>query len=113
MTDAPEELLDIATVAERTALSWQRTVIGIIATGGLAVRWCVVEHFPVWPGIALAVIGAAAGLIVVPRRYRRVLESVRAGRTPLSRYLIPATTAFVAAVVAVMGVGVGIELARL
>lgn len=113
MTGASEELLDVGTVAERTALSWQRTGIGIIATGALTVRWCVTEGFPLWPGVALAVIGVGASLIIVPRRYRRVLETVRVQQTPLSRYLIPATTAFVAVVVLVMGAGVGIELARL
>lgn len=113
MTAEPDRLLDVGAVAERTALAWQRTGVGIMASGALAVRWCVIENFPVWPGVLLAVIGAGASLIVVPRRYRRVLETVRAGQTPLSRYLVPATAAFMTAVVLTMAIGVGVELARL
>ncbi len=113
MTSDPDHLLDVGAVAERTALAWQRTGVGIMASGALAVRWCVVENFPVWPGVLLAVVGAAASLIVVPRRYRRILQTVRAGQTPLSRYLVPTTAAFMVAVVLAMAIGVGIELARL
>ena len=113
MTAEPDRLLDVGAVAERTALAWQRTGVGIMASGALAVRWCVIENFPVWPGVLLAVIGAGASLIVVPRRYRRVLETVRAGQTPLSRYLVPATAVFMVLVVAAISVGIGIELAGL
>lgn len=99
--------------AERTALAWQRTAIGVVAVGALTVRWTIVEHFPALPGIALATFGGVAGLFVVRQRYLRVHQTVAAGRTPVSRYLIPATAAFMAVVVAAITVGVVIEFARL
>jgi len=109
--DEPQ-LFDVGAQAERTALAWQRTGIGIMASGALVVRWTVTEHFPPWPGVALVASGAFASLLLVRQRYRRVLETVRAGQTPLSRYLIPGTAAFMIAVVLGMIVGVGFELAR-
>ena len=110
---AADTLFDVGAQAERTALEWHRTGVGLVASGALAVRWSVIQNFPVWPGVALAVVGAVASMVLVRRRYRRVLETVRAGRTPLSRYLIPGTAAFVVAVVLAMGVGVGVEMSRL
>lgn len=109
LTDAgtePERPADAGTAAERTALSWQRTALGVVATGALTVRWSVTEHFPMLPGIALTVFGGVAGLFVVRQRYLRVLTTVRTGQTPLSRYLVAATTAFMVVVIAGVAVGV-------
>ena len=113
MTARGLELIDVAGPAERTALAWQRTSLGVIVVGALAARWCALQHFPVWPGIALAAFGGVAGLFLVRQRYLRVMTTVRAGQTPLSRYLVPATALFMVLIVAVVGVGVGIELSRL
>ncbi len=106
-------LIDAAGPAERTALAWQRTALGVMLVGALAVRWCVNEGYPVWPGIVLAVFGGIIGLLLGRRRYLRIIATVQAGQTPLSRYLIPATALFMVLIVAVIGVGVGIELANL
>jgi uncharacterized membrane protein YidH (DUF202 family) len=92
--------------AERTALSWQRSSLSMISVGALVVRWSMVEHLPTWPGIVLTAVVAVGSLVAVSRRYHRVLDSVRAGRTPRSRYLIPTTAAL--AVIVVVGVAVGI-----
>ncbi|MCB1291496.1 MAG: DUF202 domain-containing protein [Mycobacterium sp.] len=113
MTDRDQELIDAAGPAERTALAWQRTSLGVIAVGVLAARWCALQHFPVWPGIVLAAFGGVTGLFLVRQRYLRVMTTVRAGQTPLSRYLVPGTALFMVLIVAVVGVGVGIELSRL
>lgn len=107
------ELFDVGAQAERTALAWQRTGIGLMAAGALVVRWTVTERFPPWPGASLVAFGAFASLVLARQRYRRVLQRVRAGETPLSRYLIPSTAAFMVAVVVAMIVGVSFELAHL
>jgi len=100
------ELLDVGAQAERTALAWQRTGIGAIAIGALVLRWCVTEHFPLWPGLVLAACGGATSLFLVRQRYHRVLRTVSASETPMSRYLVPGTALFM--VLVVLGVGFGI-----
>lgn len=107
------ELMDVGAQAERTALAWQRTGIGTMAAGGLAVRWSVTEHFPIWPGVLLVVLGAFASLILVRQRYRRVLKTVRAGQSPLSRFLVPGAALFMIAVVLSIGAGIVTELIHL
>jgi len=101
------ELMDVGAQAERTALAWQRTGIGMMAVGALLVRWDAIEHLPVWPGIVLTSLAGLAALLLVPRRYGRVLRTVRAGQTPLSGWLVPATTVFITLVI----LGVAVELA--
>ncbi|MGY4708747.1 DUF202 domain-containing protein [Mycolicibacterium sp. CBM1] len=105
-------LLDAQGVAERTALAWQRTVIGVLAVGALIVRWSITERFPPWPGVALTTVAAVASLVLVRWRYRRVRDQVRAGHTPLSRYLVPGTALFVVVVVVGVGAGVLVSYAR-
>ncbi len=102
-------LLDATAVAERTALAWQRTLIGLLAVGALAVRWSVVQRFPLWPAIGLTTIAALASLVVVRQRYRRVRDTVLAGQTPLSRYFVPGATVIMVALVFGVGAGVGWE----
>jgi uncharacterized membrane protein YidH (DUF202 family) len=102
------ELLDAQGVAERTALAWQRTIIGVLAVGALVVRWSITERFPPWPGIVLTAVTALAALILVRQRYRRVRDTVMAGQTPLSRYVVPGATVFM--IVVVVGIGAGILL---
>ncbi|SBS75979.1 conserved membrane hypothetical protein [uncultured Mycobacterium sp.] len=99
-------LLDAAGVAERTALAWQRTIIGVLAVGALVVRWSITERFPPWPGVVLTALAALAALILVRQRYQRVRDTVLADQTPLSRYLIPGAT--IVMIVVVLGIGAGI-----
>ena len=106
-------LIDAGGPAERTALSWQRTSLGVVVVGALAARWCALEQFPVWPGIVLAAFGGVVGLLLGRQRYLRIMTTVRAGETPLSRYLVPATAVFLVLIVAAISVGIGIELASL
>jgi hypothetical protein len=42
-----------------------------------------------------------------------VIQTVRAGQTPVSRYLVPATAAFMVAVVTAAAVGIVVEMTRL
>jgi uncharacterized membrane protein YidH (DUF202 family) len=103
------EVLDATAVAERTALAWQRSMIGVLAVGALVVRWSVVERFPPWPGVVLTAAAALASLVVVRRRYRRVRDTVLAGQTPLSRYFVPGATALMVVLIAGIGAGLSSE----
>lgn len=109
----PHVLIDAGGPAERTALAWQRTALGVVAVGALATRWTVTEQYPVWPAIVLATFGGVVGLFLGRQRYLRILTTVRAGETPLSRYLVPATAVFMVLIAAALSVGIGIELTRL
>ena len=106
MTDS--QLIDVGAQAERTSLAWQRTGIGMMAVGALLVRWSWTEHLPVWPGTVLAAVGGVAVLFLVPVRYRRVLRAVRAGRTPVSRWMVPAMTILM--IVMILGIGSEVAL---
>ncbi|AKK27565.1 DUF202 domain-containing protein [Mycobacterium sp. EPa45] len=106
------EVTDATAVAERTALAWQRSMIGVIAVGALVVRWSVVERFPLWPGVVLTTAAALASLVVVRRRYRRVRDTVLAGQTPLSRYFVPGAAAFIVVLIAGVGAGIVSEYAN-
>ena len=101
------ELVDVGAQAERTALAWQRTGLGLMAIGALLLRWDVTQRMPVWPGIMLTVAAGLIILILVPNRYRRVLHVVRAGENPLSRAMVPAATALTVVVI----LGIAAELA--
>jgi uncharacterized membrane protein YidH (DUF202 family) len=109
MDPQPSDLMDVGAQAERTALAWQRTGIGTMASGGLAVRWSVTEQFPLWPGVLLVVVGAFASLVLVAQRYRRVLKTVRAGQSPRSRILVPSAALFMVVVVVSIGAGIVAE----
>lgn len=101
------ELLDVGAQAERTALAWQRTGIGAMAVGALLMHAHVhAQLLSPWPGSLLIVVAALAILILVPQRYRRVLATVRAGRSPLSRGMVPGATL----VLVVATIGIGVEL---
>lgn len=100
------ELTDATAVAERTALAWQRSFIGVLAVGALVVRWSVVERFPLWPAVVLTLAAALASLVLVRRRYQRVRAAVLAGQTPLSRYFVPGATAVMLVLVTAVGAGI-------
>ncbi|WP_246227492.1 DUF202 domain-containing protein [Mycolicibacterium helvum] len=99
-------------MAERTALAWQRTLIGSLLIGALVVRWSVTEHFPPWPGVVLITVSALASLLLVGRRYQRVRGTVLADQTPLSRYLVPGATTVMIALILGIGAGMALEYTR-
>lgn len=109
----PAELFDVGAQAERTAMAWQRTGIGVMAAGALVVRWSIAEDFTVWPGLVLTVFGGFLSLYITRQRYRRILTTVEAGQTPLSRYLVPATAVFLLVIVVAIAIAVSDELAHL
>ncbi len=111
--DGDSTLLDPAGAAERTALAWQRTIIGTLLVGALIMRWSVTERFPPAPGVLVTLVSAFCSLFLVGRRYQRVRQTVMAGQTPLSRYLVPAATVFTVGVVLAIGAGIAVEYANL
>ncbi|MCP9274308.1 DUF202 domain-containing protein [Mycolicibacterium arenosum] len=100
MTEAG--LFDVGAQAERTALAWQRTAIGLLANGALLCRWSLVEHLPVWPAVVLTAGAGLALLAVVPARYRRIVGAVRSGRNPIARFAMPAVVVGFTAVIALV-----------
>jgi len=108
---APDRI-EAGAQAERTALSWRRTSLSLIAVGSLAIRWSVAEDFPPYPGVLLTAFGGIVGLFVPRARYRRVVFAVAEGQTPLSRRLIPMTTLVMALVALSFAIGIGVEFAR-
>lgn len=98
-----DQILDAGAQAERTALAWQRTAIGLVVNGVLLVRWSLVEHIPAWPAVVVTATASLALLAVVPTRYRRIVEAVRSGRNPLSRLTVLATVLGLAAVCGLFG----------
>ena len=104
-------LMDAGAQAERTALGWQRTGIGTMAIGALLVRWHVSQHvLPLWPGVLLIAIAGLGVLVLVPQRYRRVLRTIRAGDTPLSRGMVPGMTLLLVLVNIGIGAGIATQL---
>ena len=77
-------LLDSGVAAERTAMAWQRTALGLGGVSALLVH--LAERNPV------AAVPGAAGLLVAlgllllsERRYERTLGAVEAGESPMGR----------------------------
>lgn len=103
------EVVDATAVAERTALGWQRSFIGVLAIGALVVRWSVVQRFPVWPGVVLTATAALASLALVQRRYQRIRDTVLAGQTPLSRFFVPGAVVFMLVLIAGVSAGIVLE----
>lgn len=104
-----DELIDAGAQAERTALAWQRTGIGVMAIGALLAHMYVNHHLlPPWPGLLLMAVAGLAVLVLVPQRYHRVLRTVRAGHSPVSARMVPGVTLLLVLVT----VGIGIALLR-
>ena len=57
-------------------------------------------------------VAALSSLFLVSRRYQRVRDTVLAGQTPLSRYLVPGATVLMVVIVVGIGAGILIEYAH-
>lgn len=83
----PGHPVDPGLQAERTAMAWQRTALGVGGIGALLVHYAGGLGVRAIPGIfGLAV--ALALVLASERRYERTVRRVRAGAPPLSRMLV-------------------------
>lgn len=103
--DHDDELVHRVAALERTALAWERTGIGVAATGALLLH--VRQESPALIALGSLLIAAAVAMVlfVAPARYRSARRDVRASATVVR----PGQLLVTALVVA--GVGVGLLLA--
>lgn len=88
-------LFDPGAQAERTALAWRRTGLGLVGVGALLLHSGGDGPAVLSLGVGAADVATGAVLagVVAPARYRRTLADVTAGRTPLARWSSLAATA--------------------
>lgn len=88
-------LLDPGTQAERTALAWRRTGLGLVGVGALLLHSGGDGPAALSLGVGAADIatGAVLAAVVAPLRYRRTLAAVTAARTPVPRWSCRLATA--------------------
>ncbi len=98
---------------ERTLLAWLRTGLALVA-GGVAVATYAPDLGVPWGSGAVALALVLAGLGAAAAGYRKWRvneEAITAGRPLPVTWLVPAVAAAVGAVIVVVGVLVGIEVA--
>ncbi len=97
---------------ERTLLAWLRTGLALVA-GGVAVATYAPDLGVRWGSSAVALGLVLSGLgtaLAGYRRWRANEEAITAGRPLPARWLLPITTAAIAAVIVVVAVLVGVEV---
>jgi uncharacterized membrane protein YidH (DUF202 family) len=96
--------------AERTAMAWQRTALGLGGVSALTLRHAGGDPALSAPGV-LGLTGAVALLVVVEGRYLRTRRHLEEGRNPMGRGLVralaAATALLAAATVLVVLLGPG------
>ncbi len=92
-TDA---VVDPGLQSERTAMAWQRTVLGVGGVSALLLHRADGNPLAAVPGV-VGLLVALALLVVVERRYERTVRRVVAGETPAGPGLIRAVAAAAAA----------------
>ena len=101
---------DTGLPAERTAMAWQRTALGIGGVSALVVHHAGGRPLLVAPGAA-GLLGALLLLLVVEERYHRTLHKVSSGDSPMGPTLVRWTAvgtvllALAAVVVVLLGAG--------
>ncbi len=78
-------LLDPGAQAERTALAWQRTGLGLIGVGAVLLHVGGLRLLSLTAGLLDIAMGVVLGAAVAPMRYRRALLAVGADSSPLAR----------------------------
>ena len=87
-----DPLFDPGLQAERTAMAWQRTALGVGAIGALLVHHAGVASWGALPG-ALGLLTAIGLIVASEHRYERTVRQVRYGGAPVSRFLVRSLTA--------------------
>lgn len=89
-----EPVVDPGLQAERTAMAWQRTALGVGAVGALLVHHAGGLSLETVPGL-LALAAALALLLAAERRYVTAVRRVREGLPTTSPALVRSVTATV------------------
>jgi putative membrane protein len=102
------------TQPERTALSWQRTGVGVLGVGALLARGALAGHQPLLLAGAgvVALLGLAVLGGVAPRRHRRLLQGAASGDVPGAGRGALGVTSVVVVVALVALAGVAVEVTR-
>ena len=80
--ERPEPYLDEGLQAERTAIAWQRTALGVGGFGGLLLHMAQHNLVALVPAL-LGLVVALVLLFLVERRYVISVRKVEAGHSPL------------------------------
>ncbi len=83
----PEPAPDPGLQAERTAMAWQRTALGVGAVGALLLHHTGGRTLAAIPG-GLGLVVALILLLATEQRYVRTLRHVESGRPATSRLLV-------------------------
>ena len=106
----PEPAVDPALQAERTAMAWQRTALGLGGVSALLLHRAQGNPVAAIPGVA-GMLVALALLVVIERRYERTVVRVVAGQAPagplLIRTVAAASVALAVAALALVVAGPG------
>ncbi len=86
-----EPFLDAGLQAERTAMAWQRTALGVGAVGALLVHYTGGLSVKAVPGL-LGLAAALVMLLAAEHRYVVTVRRVRAGHPTTSPALVRAVT---------------------
>ena len=84
--------MDPGLQAERTAMAWQRTALGIGGVSALLLHRANGAILPSLPGVA-GLLGALGLLLVVEARYVRNSRHGEAGNSPMGPTMVRAVTA--------------------
>ena len=82
----PEPALDIGLPAERTAMAWQRTALGLAGFSALLVHLADRDTLLAVPGF-LGLVFAVAVLVTAERRYTWTVRRVEAHESPVAPHL--------------------------
>ena len=98
--------LDPGLQAERTAMAWQRTALGVGGLSALLVHVADRDLAAAVPGL-VGLLGAVALLLVGEQRYAWTLAHLETDRSPLDDVLVKVTAT---AAVALSGCAIGVLL---
>lgn len=82
-----EPVVDVGLQAERTAMAWQRTALGLGGLSALLVHVSGGHAVAALPGIA-GILVAVTLLVVAERRYVEMVDRLRAEESPLGRGVV-------------------------
>ncbi len=79
----PEPVLDVGLQAERTAMAWQRTALGVGGFGALLLHMAQRNVIAMVPGL-LGLLAALAMLVLAEHRYVTSMRKIDLGKSPIA-----------------------------